>query len=110
MCFQALDGKEPWPKCGGANGSIRFDPEIKHAANGGLKNALALLEPIKEKYKDIGYADFYQLASAVAVEVCIFRRSGRSLLCQWYTGSLLPCALLAEARPFLSTSHGCMKI
>ena len=26
-----------WPACGGANGSIRFDPELQHGANAGLK-------------------------------------------------------------------------
>ena len=25
-----------WPACGGANGSIRFEPEINHGANAGL--------------------------------------------------------------------------
>jgi hypothetical protein len=24
-----------WPKCGGANGSLRFEIELKHAANAG---------------------------------------------------------------------------
>jgi L-ascorbate peroxidase len=61
---------DKWPKCGGANGSIRFDPEILHGANKGLKNALNLLEPIVQKYKTIGAADMYQLASATAVLVC----------------------------------------
>lgn len=63
-------GKDAWPKCGGANGSIRFDPEILHGANAGLKNALILLEPIKAQFPEVGYADLYQLASATAVEVC----------------------------------------
>lgn len=63
-------GADNWPKCGGANGSIRFDPEITHAANAGLKGALALLEPLKAKYPEVGYADLYQMASATAIEVC----------------------------------------
>lgn len=58
-----------WPQCGGANGSIRFKPEIDHAANAGLANALKLLEPIKEKYPEVSYADIFQMASAVAIEV-----------------------------------------
>jgi len=58
-----------WPKAGGANGSIRFKPEIGHAANAGLQTALALLKPIKAKYPDVSYADLFQLASAVAIEV-----------------------------------------
>ncbi|KAL2610659.1 hypothetical protein R1flu_029232 [Riccia fluitans] len=57
-----------WPKRGGANGSIRFSPELAHGANAGLINAVKLLEPIKEKYPDISYADLYQLASATAIE------------------------------------------
>ncbi|CAM9403247.1 unnamed protein product, partial [Choristocarpus tenellus] len=58
-----------WPKCGGANGSIRFEPEINHGANAGLATALALLKPIKAKFDSIGWADLMQMASAVAVEV-----------------------------------------
>ncbi|CAA2935091.1 probable L-ascorbate peroxidase 6, chloroplastic isoform X1 [Olea europaea subsp. europaea] len=59
---------EEWPKRGGANGSLRFEIELKHAANAGLVNALKLLQPIKEKYSGVTYADLFQLASATAVE------------------------------------------
>lgn len=58
-----------FPQCGGANGSIRFKPEIDHGANAGLVSCLPLLEPIKEKYPEVGYADLIQMGSAVAVEV-----------------------------------------
>lgn len=54
---------------GGANGSIRFEPEINHGANAGLTTALQLLKPIKKKYEEVGWADLMQLASATAVEV-----------------------------------------
>ncbi|KAK9111542.1 hypothetical protein Scep_019061 [Stephania cephalantha] len=57
-----------WPLRGGANGSLRFEIELKHAANAGLVNALKLLQPIKEKYLGVTYADLFQLASATAVE------------------------------------------
>ncbi|KAK8947964.1 hypothetical protein KSP40_PGU018796 [Platanthera guangdongensis] len=57
-----------WPQRGGANGSLRFDAELKHGANAGLINALNLLKPIKEKYAGVTYADLFQLASATAVE------------------------------------------
>mmetsp|Transcript_21358 Transcript_21358/g.52638 ORF Transcript_21358/g.52638 Transcript_21358/m.52638 type:complete len:320 (+) Transcript_21358:2-961(+) len=57
-----------WPKCGGAIGSIRFEPEIKHGANNGLSTAVKMLEPIKAKFPLVGYADLYQMASAVAIE------------------------------------------
>lgn len=59
---------EEWPKRGGANGSLRYDIELKHAANAGLTNALNLLNPIKNKYPNISWADLFQLASATAVE------------------------------------------
>ncbi|PIA47452.1 hypothetical protein AQUCO_01400242v1 [Aquilegia coerulea] len=59
---------EEWPQRGGANGSVRFEIELKHAANAGLVNALKLLQPIKEKYPGVTYADLFQLASATAVE------------------------------------------
>merc|ERR1719416_199874 len=58
-----IDASE-WPKAGGATGSIRFDPEINHGANGGLSGAVKLLEPVKEAFPDVSYADIYQMASA----------------------------------------------
>jgi hypothetical protein len=60
---------EPWPKAGGAIGSIRFAPEIQHGANAGLANAVALLEPVKAAYPDMSYADIFQMASARAIEL-----------------------------------------
>ncbi|KAM1774512.1 hypothetical protein ACFX1R_045935 [Malus domestica] len=59
---------EEWPQRGGANGSLRFEIELKHAANAGLVNALKLVQPIKDKYPGVSYADLFQLASATAVE------------------------------------------
>ncbi|XP_020573587.1 probable L-ascorbate peroxidase 6, chloroplastic [Phalaenopsis equestris] len=59
---------EEWPQRGGANGSLRFDIELKHGANAGLVNALKLLQPIKDKYSGVTYADLFQLASATAIE------------------------------------------
>lgn len=61
--------KEAWPKQGGATASIRFGPEIGHAANAGLQAALDLIEPIKQKHPLVSYSDLYQMASAVAVEL-----------------------------------------
>lgn len=55
-------------RCGGANASIRFEPEINHGANAGLINALQLLQPIKDKHPEAGWADLIQLASATAIE------------------------------------------
>lgn len=59
---------EDWPQRGGANGSLRYEVELKHAANAGLINALKLIQPIKDKYTDVTYADLFQLASATAIE------------------------------------------
>ncbi|KAL3638828.1 putative L-ascorbate peroxidase 7, chloroplastic [Castilleja foliolosa] len=59
---------EEWPQRGGANGSLRFEIELKHGANAGLVNALKLLQPIKDKYSSLTYADLFQLASATAIE------------------------------------------
>ncbi|KAF5445195.1 hypothetical protein F2P56_034263 [Juglans regia] len=59
---------QEWPQRGGANGSLRFEIELKHGANAGLVNALKLLQPIKDKYSGVTYADLFQLASATAVE------------------------------------------
>jgi L-ascorbate peroxidase len=60
---------DPWPAAGGAIGSIRFEPEINHGANAGLINAVKLLEPVKEAFPDVSYADIYQMASARAIEL-----------------------------------------
>lgn len=62
------DGGE-WPACGGANGSIRFAPEMAHGANAGLPKARDMLEGMKTKYPDVSYADLYQMCSVVAIEV-----------------------------------------
>ncbi|KAL3640363.1 L-ascorbate peroxidase 3 [Castilleja foliolosa] len=56
-------------KTGGPNGSIRFEAEYKHSANNGLKIAIDLCEEVKAKHPKITYADLYQLAGIVAVEV-----------------------------------------
>lgn len=62
-----LVGKE-WPASGGAIGSIRFEPEILHGANAGLAGAVKLLEPVKEKFPAVSYADIFQMASCRAIE------------------------------------------
>ncbi|CAD7702061.1 unnamed protein product [Ostreobium quekettii] len=59
---------EEWPKCGGANGSIRFAAELAHGANAGLGKAVEMLEPFAKKYPSISYADLYQMASVVGIE------------------------------------------
>ncbi|OMO92772.1 Heme peroxidase, plant/fungal/bacterial [Corchorus olitorius] len=56
-------------KTGGPNGSIRNEEEYSHGANNGLKIALEFCEQVKAKHPKITYADLYQLAGVVAVEV-----------------------------------------
>jgi len=56
-----------FPQAGGAIGSIRFAPEINHGANAGLAGAVKLLEPVKEAYPGVSYADIFQMASARAI-------------------------------------------
>jgi L-ascorbate peroxidase len=63
---QALQNQ--WPAGGGANGSIRFDAEMEHGANAGLRKALMYLKPFKTKFAAISWADLIQLASATAIE------------------------------------------
>jgi Peroxidase len=60
---------DPWPAAGGAIGSIRFKPEIAHGANAGLAGAVALLEPVKEAFPEMSYADIFQMASARSIEL-----------------------------------------
>ncbi|EOA18809.1 hypothetical protein CARUB_v10007422mg [Capsella rubella] len=56
-------------KTGGANGSIRFKEELNRPHNKGLEKAVAFCEEVKAKHPRVTYADLYQLAGVVAVEV-----------------------------------------
>ncbi|KAK4762535.1 hypothetical protein SAY86_008303 [Trapa natans] len=56
-------------KSGGPFGTMKHPEELAHGANNGLDIAVRLLEPIKEQFPTISYADFYQLAGVVAVEI-----------------------------------------
>ncbi|XP_077219538.1 ascorbate peroxidase 3 [Tasmannia lanceolata] len=56
-------------KTGGPNGSIRNEEESKHGSNNGLQIAIDLCGEVKKKHPSITYADLYQLAGVVAVEV-----------------------------------------
>ncbi|AEE86596.1 L-ascorbate peroxidase 5, peroxisomal [Arabidopsis thaliana] len=56
-------------KTGGANGSIRFKEELNRPHNKGLEKAVAFCEEVKAKHPRVSYADLYQLAGVVAVEV-----------------------------------------
>lgn len=39
---------QEWPQCGGANGSIIYEEEIRHGANAGLEKAVGYLKRFKE--------------------------------------------------------------
>ncbi|KMT09578.1 hypothetical protein BVRB_6g130340 [Beta vulgaris subsp. vulgaris] len=54
-------------KTGGANGSIRN--ELNSPANNGIKVAVDFCEQVKTKFPKVTYADLYQLAGMIAVEV-----------------------------------------
>ena len=56
-------------KTGGPNGSIRNAEEYSHGSNNGLKIAIDFCDEIKSKHPRITYADLYQLAGVVAVEI-----------------------------------------
>ncbi|XWS55084.1 hypothetical protein CRYUN_Cryun10bG0145100 [Craigia yunnanensis] len=56
-------------KTGGPNGSVRKEEEYTHGSNSGLKIAIDFCEEVKAKHPKITYADLYQLAGVVAVEV-----------------------------------------
>lgn len=57
-----------FPQCGGANGAIRFDPEMNMGANAGLAKAKRYLDEIHNKHPSVSWADLIQMASALAVE------------------------------------------
>ncbi|CAL0311456.1 unnamed protein product [Lupinus luteus] len=56
-------------RTGGPNGSIRNTQELNHSANKGLQKAVEFCEEVKTKHPKVSYADLYQLAGVVAVEV-----------------------------------------
>jgi L-ascorbate peroxidase len=56
-------------KTGGPFGTIRTPEMLAHVANTGLEVAVKLLQPVKDQFPILSYADFYQLAGVVGVEV-----------------------------------------
>jgi catalase (peroxidase I) len=48
-------------KTGGPFGTIKHQAELAHGANAGLDIAVRLLEPLKEQFPTLSYADFYQV-------------------------------------------------
>jgi cytochrome c peroxidase len=61
--YSALDNS------GGSNGArMRFEPECSWGANAGLGLARSALEPVKQQFPSLSYADLYTFAGVVAVE------------------------------------------
>ena len=52
----------------GTGASMRFEPECKHGANAGLKDAQKLLEPVKAQFPELSYADLWAYAAVVVIE------------------------------------------
>lgn len=48
-------------RTGGPFGTIRHPEELAHDANRGLDIAIRLLEPIKQLFPILSFADFYQV-------------------------------------------------
>lgn len=48
-------------KTGGPFGTMKHAAEQSHGANAGLDIAVRLLEPIKQQFPILSYADFYQV-------------------------------------------------
>ncbi|KAK9733421.1 hypothetical protein RND81_04G067300 [Saponaria officinalis] len=69
LAWHAAGTYDMHSKTGGPFGTIRNTHELSHEANNGLDVAVRLLEPIKEQFPILSYADLYQLAGVVAVEV-----------------------------------------
>lgn len=56
-------------KDGGTDGgTIRFQPEINHGGNAGLKHAIGVLAPIKENHPGASWADLIVCAGVVAIK------------------------------------------
>lgn len=51
--------------------SLVWNIGASQAVISGLVNALQLIQPIKDKYSGVTYADLFQLASATAIEVLL---------------------------------------
>lgn len=65
-----FDKSDDTPQKGGSDGAtMRFDPEISHGANAGLKTMQQILEPVKQKFPDLSYADIWTLAGVQSIKL-----------------------------------------
>ncbi|XP_058212668.1 L-ascorbate peroxidase, cytosolic-like [Rhododendron vialii] len=69
LAFHSAGTYDVRTKTGGPFGTIRDPKELADGANNGMEIGVGLLEPIKEQFPILSYADFYQLAGVVSVEV-----------------------------------------
>jgi L-ascorbate peroxidase len=58
-------------KTGGPFGTMKNPAEQAHGANAGLEIAIRLLEPIKEQFPILSYADFYQVTCLLQLRLPI---------------------------------------
>lgn len=68
----ALNDSLEWcktTKTGGANGSVRSERELKHAANAGLPQALQNIEELKARHGPVTFADTIALGGLIAAEL-----------------------------------------
>lgn len=56
-------------KTGGPFGTIRDPAVLAHEANKGLDIAVRILEPIKEQFPILSYADLYQVHTLLPVPI-----------------------------------------
>ncbi|KAG5553786.1 hypothetical protein RHGRI_011604 [Rhododendron griersonianum] len=80
LAFHSAGTYDVRTKTGGPFGTIRYPAELAHGANNGMEIGVGLLEPIKQQFPILSYADFYQVLWG-----------GGSLQLLWNGSSLLRC-------------------
>lgn len=58
-----------WPRCGGVNGSIRFEKEYDNQINSGLSKAISYITDIKKLHPQVSWSDLIQMGGALAVSL-----------------------------------------
>jgi len=56
-------------RTGGPFGTMKNPAELAHGANAGLDIAVRLLEPVKEEFPILSYADFYQVGPRSRIDL-----------------------------------------
>ncbi|CAM9577557.1 unnamed protein product [Ectocarpus fasciculatus] len=69
LAYQCASSFRSTDYMGGCNGArIRFPPQSEWASNAGLSTVLDLLQPVKDEYPDISFADLIVLAGHVSLK------------------------------------------